>query len=82
MSARNYWSEVMHQELLKGCNLYDVHGDFRTLHDIMQDIGAMWNDAISAPNFTKSVFDSDDCDIDDYIELATDEDFKVLFGVD
>lgn len=82
MSTRNYWSEVLHRELLKGCNLYGVHGDFRTLHDIIQDISAMWNGAISAPNFTKSVFDSDDCDIDDDIELATDEDFKVLFGMD
>ena len=82
MSTRNYWSEVMRRELLKGCNLSDVHRDFRTLHDIIQDISIMWSDAISAPNFTKSVFDLDNDDIDDEVELATDEEFKILLGVD
>lgn len=62
--------------------MYDSDGNFHSVSDIMHDISAMWSDAISAPNLTKSVFDSDECDIDDDVELATDEDFKVLFGMD
>lgn len=85
MSTRSYWSEVLHRELLKGCNLYGVNGDFRTLHDIIQDISAMWNGAISAPNFTKSVFDSDETsepdDSDDNIEVALDSDIEELLGM-
>lgn len=48
----------------------------------LNNIEIRWNGTILAPNLTKSVFDSDNGDIDDDIEFATDEDFKVLFGVD
>lgn len=82
MNIGDYWFNDIQQFQRLGINLYDVLGNFRSLFDILQDISPMWDNAISAPDFTKSVFDSDDCDIDDYIELATDEDFKVLFGVD
>lgn len=83
MSAGNYWSEDMLRELLKRCvNMYDSDGNFHSVSDIMHDISAMWSDAISAPNLTKSVFDLDNDDIDDEVELATDEEFKILLGVD
>lgn len=82
MSAGNYWSEDMLRELLKRCvNMYDSDGNFHSVSDIMHDISAMWSDAISAPNLTKSVFDLDNDDIDDEVELATDEDFELLLGV-
>lgn len=48
----------------------------------LNNIEIRWNGTILAPNLTKSVFDSDDCSIDDEVELATDEDFKLLLGVD
>lgn len=83
MNTEDRLPDALWRELLnKYVSLYDRDGNFRGLSDIMQDISAMWDDAISAPNFTKSVFDADDCDIDDDMELATDEDFKVLFGMD
>ena len=83
MNTEERLPDVLWQELLnKYVSIYDRDGNFRSLSDIMQDISAMWDDAISAPNFTKSVFDSDDRDVDDEVELATDEEFKILLGMD
>ena len=83
MSTEDRLPDDLWRELLdKYVSLYDRDGNFRSLSDIMQDISAMWEDAISAPNLTKSVFDSDDCDVDDEVELATDEEFKILLGMD
>lgn len=83
MNTEDRLPDALWRELLnKYVSLYDRDGNFRSLSDIMQDISAMWNDAISAPNFTKSVFDLDNDDIDDEVELATDEEFKILLGVD
>ena len=47
----------------------------------LNNIEIRWNGTILAPNLTKSVFDSDNGDIDDEVELATDEDFELLLGV-
>lgn len=81
MSTEDRLPDDLWRELLdKYVSLYDRDGNFRSLSDIMQDISAMWEDAISAPNLTKSVFDSDE--IGDDVELATDEDFKILLGMD
>lgn len=83
MNTEEYLPEAMRLELLKRyVNIYDRDGNFRGVFDIVQDIATMWEDAISAPNLTKSVFDLDNDDIDDEVELATDEEFKILLGVD
>lgn len=83
MSTEDRLPDDLWRELLdKYVSLYDRDGNFRSLSDIMQDISAMWEDAISAPNLTKSVFDLDNDDIDDEVELATDEEFKILLGMD
>lgn len=76
-TGNKYWSDFENL----GVHLLDAKGDCRSLSDILHDISVMWEDAISAPNLTKSVFDLDNDDIDDEVELATDEDFELLLGV-
>lgn len=86
MSTEDRLPDDLWRELLdKYVSLYDRDGNFRSLSDIMQDISAMWDDAISAPNFTESVFDSDEAsepdDSDDNIEVALDSDIEELLGM-
>lgn len=85
MNIGDYWFNDIQQFQGLGINLYDVLGNFRSLFDILQDISPMWDNAISAPDFTKSVFDSDETrepdDSDDNFEVASDSDIEELLGL-